>query len=104
MKTFWGVVVGLMVAAVGGMFWATYSLSKPETKTVQQIQGPVPTEYCWNKVVEVEGEPPYWPSPCHTVETRDDVGCAQVIVPLKEDQILEYQGWKQVGKPSLIGC
>lgn len=98
-------MIGLICVSVVGMLWANFTLmSQPETDKQVQMVEPLPTEYCWNKVVEVEGETPYWPNACNTAETAQDEVCAQVIIELTEEQLAEYEGWKAVGKPELIGC
>jgi len=104
-KPFWIIVISLLSLSIVGVLWASFTLiSQPETDKLVQYVEPLPTEFCWNKVVEVEGETPYWPDACNTAETAKDEICAQVIQPLNEAQLQEYEGWKVAGKPKLIGC
>lgn len=103
MKLFWPIVITLIILSFLAMLGTTYSLSKPST-ALPVFTEPVPTEYCWNRVVELVGGPPYWPDGCNTVETAKDDFCAEVITELSQQQILEYEGWKRVGKPALRGC
>lgn len=102
---FWIVAAILMSCSVVGIIWASLTvMSRPATDTYVQFVEPLPTEYCWNKVEEMEDGTPYWPNACNTAETAKDVGCAQVIIELEPDQIKEYEGWKLYGEPELIGC
>ena len=100
-KLFWPVVFILALCSVFGMAWATYQLRQPDAFI---IEGPVPTEFCWNKVVESEENGLHWTDGCNTSDTDGDAFCAQVITKLNQDQVAEYQGWIRVGKPELIGC
>ena len=83
------------------MAWATYRLILPSQTT---IEGPQPTKYCWNRVVESDELGLHWANGCNTADTQGDEICAQVVTKLNVDQQAEYQGWMRAGKPDLIGC
>ena len=59
---------------------------------------------CWNKAVEVDGQL-QWPDSCKGEPTTTaPIACAQLLVPLTDDEIMQYNDWVAIGKPYIPDC